>query len=221
MPRTGYILGEQMFGTKELIKEHIRAVRSATAMGERVVDHVTLSLLRLHPQWEEKTENMAFVTTAMIKGTPAAKPSKQIAILNKDKTIMDISWAKLVARLQKDGSLKHPTNFWEAVDELKIAARQDVFSQIKKVSVEGMHVDHVYPNTFEQLLFDWVKSTSLSPLSIKVQANDGPVIERHIECLELRQSWQQWHQEHAVLEVVSPEDNLKRPKVTVDWETLR
>ena len=221
MSKIGYRVGGHEFKTKKALTEHFRSVRNETDLGARITDTVVLALLRRHPEWDEKTVAMDFVGTAMIKGTPAAPPRKEIAIINRDSSVMDISWAKLVARLQKDGSLKHPTEFWEAVSELKIAARQAVYSQLQPLAREGMHVDHVHPQTFEQLLFDWVVTTGRSPVEIVVEANDGPTIVRRIADPVLRKQWHDHHREHAVLELVSPLENLKRQKVTVDWEQLR
>ena len=219
--RKGYLLAGQSFKTKKEITEHFRRVRDRTELGEQINDEVVLELLAKHPEWLEKTENMLCVGAGLIKGHPSAPPSKQIAILNADSSITDISWSVLVKRLQKDGSLKAPTDFWEAVSELKIAARQDVSDQIRRVSKVGFHVDHAHPATFEVLLHRWVKSTGLSPLEIRVEANDGATIIRTIGTTELRESWQQFHEEHARLQLLTPEENLKRKKVKVDWEALR
>jgi hypothetical protein len=221
MTFSGYQLADKTFRTKENIKQHIRLIRGATELRHPVTDTAVLALLRLHPEWHEKTSMMDFVGTALIKGTPFAPPRKEIAIINKDSSVMDISWSKLVGRLQKDGSLKHPTEFWEALAELKVAARQAVNNQLQPLACKGMHVDHVYPNTFDQLLFDWVVSTTLSPIDIKVQANDGPIIMRQIVNTELLEEWQEYHRSNAILELVTPLENLQRKRADIDWGRLQ
>lgn len=221
MAFSGYPLADNTFRTKENIKQHIRLIRNATELGHPITDKTVLALLRLHPEWRDKTLLMDFVGTALIKGTPFAPPRKEIAIINKDGSVMDISWTKLVSRLQKDGSLKHPTEFWEALSELKVAARQAISNQLQPLACKGMHVDHVYPRTFDQLLFDWVVSTELSPIDIKVQANDGPTILRQIVNLELLKEWQEYHHTHAILELVTPIENLQRKRADIDWEILK
>jgi hypothetical protein len=216
-----YEIAGRVFPSKKALTEHIRAVRDGAALGGEVRDRVLLHLLRMHPEWTEKSEGMRCVGTALIQGSPAIPPRKEIAILREGLEPMDISWAKLVARLQPDGSLRHPTNTEEALAELRIATRQAIEPQIQPLRQPGMHVDHVAPLTFEQLLFTWVnlmhQRHGLDLQSLQVVANDGPVVERRLEEAWHSDHWCGFHLRCARLEVVTPEEHARRPKVQVDW----
>lgn len=216
-----YRLGLYEFPTKAHLTSHFRAVRDATPLHSPIADETVLRLLRMHPQWGEKSAGMTAVTTAMIKGSPAAPPSKQIAILRSGGDVMDISWTKLISRLQKDGSLKHPSDSREALDELRIVARQLIEPQVAPLRQLGMHVDHVHPQTFEALLFNWVcqvhSEHGLKVVDLKVVANDGPIVLRSFVNGFWATEWTSYHHANALLEVITPQEHASRPKVRCDW----
>lgn len=214
-----YRIADREFTTKKMLTEHIRSVRDTTPLHAPIDDPVVLWLLRRHPEWEQKSQKMSFVGTALIQGSPAAPPSKQIAIIRSEGEPMDISWTKLVARLQRDGTLRHPTAADECLAELRIAARLEIDDQIDTLRVAGMHVDHAFPLTFEQLLFDWVCSTGLELKQITVESNDGPTVLRWLADRALAESWRAYHRAHAVLVLRTPAEHAAEPKHRVDWSS--
>ena len=163
---------------------------------------------------------MRFVGTAMIQGSPAAPFRKEIAILRHGEEAMYISWTKLVSRLQRNGTLKHPSEAQECLDELRIAGRQEVENQLAPRRSSGYHLDHAYPMTYEQLLYDWVVSTGLPLKAIEVESNDGPVVKRWLHDRQLAFSWQEHHRTHAVLELLTPAAHAAKPQLRVDWSAF-
>ena len=215
-----YCIAGRAFQTKKAITEHFRSVRDTCPLGGLIDDAVVYALLRRHPQWEEKSRGMTGIGTGLIKGTPAAPPRKEIVLLRGDQPPMDISWTKLVKRLQQDGSLKHPSDLQECLDELRIAARQEVEEQLMPLRQAGMHVDHAHPATFEQLLYDWVVSTQRGLRDIEVVSNDGPVVLRWFGHPGLSMSWREHHRRHAVLVLRTPEEHAAQPQLRVDWSAF-
>jgi len=213
----GYRPAGTFFATKKDIVQHIRTVRDATPLHAEVHDPVVRWLLHRHPQWDQKSVGMTAIGTAMIKGTPAAPSRKEIAILRGTQEPMDISWTKLVARLQKDGTLKHPSESQECLDELRIAARHEVESQLAPLRAVGFQLDHAYPLTFEQLLFDWVVATGLRLDQIHVDSNDGLAVKRWLRDRQLAAEWRKFHQQNAVLILRLPEEHAAQPRHRVDW----
>lgn len=219
-----YCIANRAFPTKERLKEHIRAVRDRTGLGETITDPVVLTLLRLHPEWEQKSQGMTAVGTAMVKGHPSALPQKQIVLLRGDDEPMDISWSKLVARLQPDGKLRHPTDGQEALAELRVACRQLIEPQLAQLAPlrrPGLHVDHVYPLTFEQLLYNWVKRiVGLRVRDLKVTSTDGLTVVRRFVNQKHEDSWLLYHEWRADLEAITPEEHARRPVSRMNWEPL-
>lgn len=217
---TTYELGGQSFSSKEAIRAHIRSVRAATPKGFAVTDPAVLALLQLHPEWMQKSIEMQFVTVDWVKRAPAAPRSLEIAILQADGTLMDISWSKILKWLTPAGDLAMPTPAAHHLNELRAAARHDIDYQIDPLRRPGHHVDHTAPQTFEVLLRSWFDTLSVPLLSIAISDRHGPLVIRSIAADDLRMSWQRYHLENAVLQVITTRQHAALRKVTVDWSDV-
>jgi len=216
-----YILGGRAFRTKADIQAHVRAVRDETPLGQLIRDEAVIALLQLHPEWDEKTEGGGWVGTAMIDHPAKARPTKEIAILfdGTDK-VVDISWAKLLPFLQK--GINAPIAAWDSrLSELRLAARQAVEPQVASLRKPGHAVDHVYPNTFEQLLYDWMTLMQLTVNDVPIRDGVGREVARYFASFEQSVSWQTFHKDFAVLETVSHEEHATRTqRAHIDWTPL-
>ena len=67
----------------------------------------------------------------------------------------------------------------------------------------------------------WLKANSLNPWQIQIDSNDGYTNNRWIADKDLAYSWRAFHKLKARLEVVDAVENLKRPKIPVDWDQFR
>jgi len=218
-----YCLGEVNFSSKKAIKEHVRRVREATKIGGRINDGAVQELLKKPPDWESKSAGGGYLTTAMATFKQNLRPSKEIAIqFPGDRPAMDISWNWVVELLNPDGSIKDPNHDGKkGLKDFRDAARNDISPQIMAFCQKGFQVDHVYPKTFEALLFEWVKSTGLRVGEILIQNCSG-IAETGKSLADFRQrtSWQKFHAENAELELVTMQEHLSRPKLTMDWSVI-
>ena len=213
-----YVLGGRAFRTKADIQAHVRAVRDATPTGGEIGDPVVLALLQLHPEWQEKTEGGGWVGTALISHPAKPRPSKEIAILFSDQDkVVDISWTKLLPFLQK--GINAPIAAWDSrLSELRLAARQEVEPQIAPLRRPGHAVDHVFPATFEQLLFDWIDANDLKVSDVPLRDGVGQDTGRWFLLPPQAEQWRAFHLEHAVLECVTVEEHAKRTgRAHIDW----
>ena len=218
-----YQLGGRVFPTKQALKEHVRQVREETPAGEAVTDSAVIDLLQKHPQWDKKTASGAgYPGCAHITFSSNLKSSKEIAILFDDgRPAVDISWTKVVSRLQPDGALRPVSRAHQHLIHLREAGRNGIREQLLQLYKEGHHVDHVFPKTFEVLLFQWVQGLGLKVCDIEIFDNSGVIeLGKHIADPDLLASWQRFHKENAVLEVVTAQENMSRPKVSLDWTPL-
>lgn len=209
-----------MFPTKKAITDHIRAVRDRTPVGQTITDPVVLELLRHHPQWDEKSQDMAYISTGFIQGHPASPPRKEIVLLKNGGQLTDISWSKLVPRLQKDGKLQHPDPAVEHLNEVRIAARLEVEDQLQPHRKQGFELDHAYPLTFEQLLYDWVCKTELCLHDISIESSHGAVVSRWFANRGLAASWCSYHRDKAVLILRTKEEHDAQPCLRIDWSSV-
>lgn len=216
-----YTLGGRVFRTKADIQAHVRAVREATPLGERITDTAVLALLSLHPDWEEKTAGGGWIGTAMIHHPSQAKPSKQIAVLFHDSDkVVDISWARLIPLLQR-GITPHLKSNDCGLQEFRLAARYEIEEQIKSLRSPGYSVDHVYPVTFEHLLYNWTTANKLRVSDVTIEYAAPPKTHRRFADRVLANSWQTYHKMYAVLECKTfKEHTACTQRSNIDWSDL-
>lgn len=212
-----YNLAGIEFRTKAFIKKHFQSVRDDADKGETITDPVVLALFQAHPDWVEKSQNMARLTKDWIKGAPGAAPSLQLVIEKTDGSIMDISYLHALKCLQKDGST---IVIDDSLSEFKKAARQEIDYLMSEYRIKGKHVDHKYPLTFEVLLSNFCHDYRINPWKVCIDANVGQVVKRSFTDRTLAENWKKYHEQHAVLSVVSSQENLKAPKARVNWNVL-
>ena len=218
-----YCLGGVNFCSKKAIKEHVRRVREATEIGGRINDGAVQELLEKHPDWESKSAGGGYLTTVMTTFKQNLRLSKEIAIqFSDDRPAMDISWNWVVELLNPDGSMKDPNHDGKkGLKDFRAAARNAIAPQIMAFCQEGFQVDHVYPKTFEALLFEWVKSTGFRVGEILVQDHHGIAGNgKFLADFWQRTCWQKFHAENAELELVTMQEHLSRQKRSMNWAAI-
>ena len=115
-----------------------------------------------------------------------------------------------------------PIATWDSrLSELRLAARQAVEGQIASLRRVGFAVDHVFPKTFEQLLYDWMVSSRLCVSEVLLRDGVGTDTARYFACEEQERSWQAFHKTHAVLETITHDEHAKRTqRAHIDWTSL-
>lgn len=218
---TGYMLGGIAFRTKADVQAHVRAVRDATQLGDRIDDPAVLDLLSLHPEWDEKTAGGGWIGTALINHPAKRHSTKEIAILfNDSDKVVDISWTKLLPFLRK--GINAPIKAWDCrLSELRLAARQEVEEQIDPLREGGYEVDHVFPLTFEQLLYNWMSYEHYKVSDVLIGHCTGVDTARYFACPTQQRSWKTFHKDHAVLETIKVAEHKQRTsRSNIDWSSL-
>lgn len=76
-------------------------------------------------------------------------------------------------------------------------------------------IDHIPPNTFDQILFDFSVLELIDPLDVEVASKDGVVAE--FVDKNITSAWQEYHRQYAKLRAISKTGNLQLSKVRVPW----
>jgi hypothetical protein len=100
------------------------------------------------------------------------------------------------------------------LDELQKAARFSIESQLQPLRPPGVVIDHVFPWTFEQMLFDWFRAhPELHKISdARIIGNDGAEVVRSWSSTKLERDWIEYHHRYAQLE------HYKRTRRShIDW----
>ena len=80
------------------------------------------------------------------------------------------------------------------------------------------HIDHVPPKTFKQLVKNWLITENIKIKDVKFDELKDDQIVRKMTDKTQKRSWQMFHQENAILRVLSVKANLsqKHPKIIFD-----
>lgn len=215
-----YDLGGKQFRNKDQLRQHVRNLIASLPVGAVVNDPVITSLLSKHPQWEEKSKGMIRLVIGEIEVVHATTLCKTVVIQRPD-GVMDITWSRLIDRLKKDGSLRQVSDRRENLSKIKVAARAAVEYQVRQVvRVQGQEIDHIYPRTFDRLLFLFLKWWAVPIESITIEDPAGEQVNMRFACWELETHWQLFHERLARLRAVPAAVNASAPIYPVDWSTL-
>lgn len=227
-----YTIDEIGFNTKKDIKVRCQAILKDTPDNSIVSEKDTeflYDLLKYHDQWNLKSEGG-------VKGisTKTTEHGTRCFDLIKENDLKeDISFHHAIKHI--------PTNrskplIPQALLDYKSAARTAIKSQINNfrnsalfqtmncpytdevLDRENCHIDHIPPDTFNKILFEFSVTNKINPLMIGVDSRNGVVAV--FADKELEASWQSYHQTNAKLRAISRTGNLQLAKPLVPWEEI-
>jgi hypothetical protein len=211
-------IGPYYFPTKKAAKEHAKEILNSYPCGETIPEpHESFlrDLLGLHHRAADKIGGGAdhfIVEREDVWGT------KHFSIVYSDGSKDDFSYIKCI-----DGA-----NF---VSEVREAMRSAVAEQVldfkKRRFSEGVvlcpftqealrpetsHVDHVAPNTFYEILNEWLTSAGLTLEEIAISLPRAEQVRRDMTDETQIQSWTSFHRAKAKLRLTSKLGNLSHAK---------
>lgn len=227
-----YVVADEPFDTKDALTDRCRAILAATTDGQLVADEATgflLDLFRHHDEWDQKARSGVREITAQT--TPHG--TRCFFLRKHDGTEVDISFPhaiRLIPSTRSAGLL--PQRLRDFRSAARSAVRPQIFTYRDRnlgssancpitgepISRTNAVVDHVPPNTFDQLLFDFCVERSINPLVVAVGSEGGTVAV--FEDQALLSGWQEHHARRAELRLLSKLGNLQLPKTTIAWERL-
>jgi len=81
-----------------------------------------------------------------------------------------------------------------------------------RVTADDCHVDHAPPATFLALLSKFVELRGLVVAAVKIAGHEDGSTEKRIVDHSLREDWQMFHRDHAVLRITTAHANLSDVK---------
>jgi len=214
-------IGSLEFPSKKAAKEFFRNIRDAYADSEPIDgkhEEYLLALIACHSEAETKIGvGIAGFTVGRdeVFGT-----TRHFMITRTDGTRTDFSFHSCIdgrnVRRDKLEALRR------AVEDQIISFRARVFSEGSvrcpflntELILSKSHVDHISPMTFMALVNGWMESMGLNYDSIAITPPDDNQIVTRMTDVDQITSWQDYHQRHARLRVISPLGNLSHAKTT-------
>lgn len=218
-----YVIAGLSFATRTALEDHIRGIvlRYEDNVPVNAEDqHFLESLFSRHPEVEEKSGD-GIVSIEVRTNRAMYGKTRGFWILREDRTHIDISWKTCV-----DGSSRSPQKDFYCAARCEIAAQRQQFRDScfagkthlqcpltgQLITRDNCHIDHVAPKTFRALSNQWLAENHLRAEDIKTAARENGIDDMFCD-RALAESWQRFHQAHAVLRVVSKVGNLSLAKI--------
>ena len=205
----------EIFDTKKALEQRIRDINKAASLDTPLAaddQNFLIAVLQHHYQWVEKRGAGISHLEIRLNSGHGYKPTRGIWIVRADGTAVDISW---VVALKPGGESSPKEN-------VLAAARREIESQIVECRnsevgqdcpvcgeplVDGLHVDHRSPRTFDKLFGDWMADRSHTFEAIEVEDFGLYAL---FEDRGVAEDWQKYHCVNADLRLVHAEENLTR-----------
>ena len=227
-----YLINDEWFATKDAIKDRCRQILSRTPDGTMVSDpdsDFLYGLFHHHDEWAEKAGEgvMGFTTQMTSHGT------RCFMLRRHCDAEIDIGFTHAVKLIPSTRAKERQP---QKLLDFRAGARTAITEQIRLFRDQGLvgaascpvtgetlgrhnvAVDHLAPNTFDQLLFSFCQANQINPLGVVVGSRDGVVA--FLEDTSLRVAWEDFHLKHAQLRIISKTGNLKLPKPSIHWMEL-
>lgn len=220
--RPSYQIAGQDYSSKQAITTRCQEIVRAVKDGERVPDaeqDFLLDLLRHHTEWDSKSAGgVSGITTQT-----TAHGTRCLVLIKSDGWQEDISYVHAIKHLSTAGTADLLP---QGLIDFRNGARQAIKPQIDAfrkscddhTPAHKTEVDHVYPATFDALLFRFCAKHHLNPVQVVVRELPGCI--PHIEDDWVRTEWQDYHAEHSKLSLVLKSVNAALPKPTFPWRDL-
>ena len=82
------------------------------------------------------------------------------------------------------------------------------------LTYKNAHVDHEYPKTFDQIVYDFIKEENIDVNSVIIE---GELVKK-LKDKRLEEEFAEYHKANAKLRVISKSANLRQPKVKGLWK---
>lgn len=215
---SNYTIAGKAFKTKQAVINCCREILKSTPYGSHVDQDdfdFLMSVFSHHTEWPQKRGSG--ITTITTNET--GHGTSCFWLVRQDQSVIDISFVHAVKHLP---CKRQKALMPQPLIDFKNGARQAIKDQVEAFrrnnvadAKENADVDHVYPKTFDALLFSFCIHHHVNPLTVSVIEREGCL--HHITDDMVRMSWATYHQENAELRIVSKAENLSAPKAKVDW----
>ena len=227
-----YLINDEWFATKDAVKDRCRQILARTPDSTMVSDadsDFLYGLFQHHDEWAEKAgEGVKGITTQM-----TSHGTRCFMLRRHCDTEIDIAFShsiKLIPstrakQLQPQKLLDFRAGARTAITEqIRLFRDQRLVGAIscpvtgESLGRHNVAVDHIAPNTFDQLLFSFCQANQINPLGVVVASRNGVVAV--LGDTNLRMAWEDYHLKHAQLRILSKTGNLKLPKPSIPWAEL-
>jgi hypothetical protein len=213
-------IGEYEFDTKTEAKAAVKEILNGHPMGYTLTgdqDTFIRDLIALHPATEDKIG--CGVHHIEIRPDPDYGTTRCFHIIRTDGLSTDVSYQKCIDG-EKYRQLLRPalrTAIQHQIQQFKqtqfASGPQECPYTSERLTLETCHVDHLPPMTFETLVTEWLKLSSLREVDVQITGREDNSSTRSMTNANQIDSWTTYHQKHARLRLLSQRGNLSNSKI--------
>jgi len=215
------IIASLVFPTKKMAKDFFRNIRDRYTDGERIAledEGYLRDLVAIHPEAETKIG--CGISHFTVATDTKFRTTRHFMIHRCDESSTDVSF---LSAIDGPNELRDRYESLRRAIETQIldfrarafALNQEIICPLRGIPVteSACHVDHEPPNTFVNLVDNWLAAENLhiNDLQITPPLDNQLVTEMTDE--EQRMSWQSFHLDKAKLRLLSPRGNLSDAKL--------
>lgn len=216
-----YTVQNREFKNKEEIKKYIRKMadnyRDKTLLSEEDRDFM-IEIIKLHDEAEDKIG--CGIKDIWIQKNPPYN-TRGFWFVRKDDTVSDFSWIKCIDKPKDHQKRDFYAACRTAVKPQIRSFRDKAFYKTDKITCPlsgeiltkyNCHVDHIYPDTFQNLVKNFIEEYNLDIHSVKIEPTKDGEIETKFKHRDIEELFCNYHLAHAKLRIISKTENLKLSK---------
>jgi hypothetical protein len=220
MPRSEYIVLDNYFITQKELKEYIKSILYKYPLGELLDGYdfeFMMDVLSRHQNYDEK---IGCGVDAIRVVRESQWGTRHFEILRIDGSSIDFGYDKCLRPETQLTKFKRACR--NAVEEQVREFKNRFFEKNREVkcpitgtylTYNNAHVDHEYPKTFDQIVYDFIKEKNIDVNSVVIK---GELV-KQLKDKRLEEEFAQYHRANANLRVISKSANLRQPKVKGLW----
>lgn len=217
-----FVIGSRVFTTKKAVDAYMRQILHSSSVGTPLAGEdlrAVYDLLLRHPAAEQK---IGVGVAAISVQTESNWNTRHFQITRNDGSTTDFSFKKCIT--PPSNMLLFRCACRHAAAEQIIAFRNATFAEASGKVVcpfsgalltpKTSHVDHVPPNTFENLVQQFVTENGIDVNSVVFTGRADNEMRKGFADLSLQIGWQTFHAARAKLRIVSVRANLSDVKIS-------
>lgn len=221
--RESYKIAGEIFSTKLALQERIKEILYRYQDGQYLSDNdfeFMFQVLKRHPDFEIK--NGIGVKALFIRQNPVYKNTRCFWLVRFDDSETDFSYQECLKPTSQEKKFFNACRV--AIEPYTQEYKRKFFDGLngevylcpytnQPLHFIGSHVDHKAPNTFQQIVRSFLKEYAIDVSKVKI--NSGALDNKYQDTfgdVDLERLWIEYHNSHAVFQVISGKANLSLPK---------
>lgn len=214
-----FIIGSETFLTQDALRKRIQEVLGQYKNEQELSNNDFLfmtEVLKNHPDYELKSG--VGIKKIFVRQNPVYKNARGFWLSRLDGSETDFSYLECL------NETKHEKKFLNAcrvaIEPYTQEYKRQFFNNLnekdwicpytnEKLNYIGSHVHHKEPKTFKRLISNFIKENMIDVANVQINSATGDgLIQDTLKDKKLEQSWIDFHNFHADLQIVSKKANL-------------